>query len=152
MFNFYVYLLLLFTPFLQLSANQEEQKTLPPKYFAQEIKDQPPYEEDHFWSELMNMFITLGFIIALLIGLAWIMRKMQTSRIQYTNESSLLKIVDHRSLSSKSSLYLIHVHDRAIVLADTQSGTTALADFPIENESKNTKESPVPDFAKHMEG
>ncbi|MEM1283712.1 MAG: flagellar biosynthetic protein FliO [Chlamydiota bacterium] len=108
-----------------------------PKYFHDVAEDKPMYDESSFLGELVNMFITLGFIIIILIALAWVMRRMQNSRIQYTNETSDIKLVDHRSLSAKSVVYLLHVHGRAIVVSDSQSGVMRLADFPIDEESED---------------
>lgn len=105
-----------------------------PKYFTDVPEDKPLYDENTFWGELINMFITLGFIIIILIALAWVMRRMQNTRIQYGNESSVIKLIDHRSLSAKSVVYLLHIHGRAVVVSESQSGMTRLADFPIDGD------------------
>ena len=104
-----------------------------PSYFQAEFSPEPQYDDNNFFNELINMLVTLGGIVLLLIGITWVMKRMQSTRIKYTNSSSLIKIADHRALSTKTGIYLIHVHDRAILIADSQNGATHLADFPINH-------------------
>lgn len=132
--------------FLQISSNGlcyseerdpiEVEKVQPP-YFLAEFAAEPQHDENHFLKELLNMLVTLGGIVILLIGVTWVMKRMQTTRIKYTNTSSLIKIADHRALSTKTGIYLIHVHGRAILIADSQGGATHLADFPIDPQEVN---------------
>jgi len=102
-----------------------------PKYFPEEFAEKGLYEDTYFWKELANMFLTLALIVAVLVALIWIMRRMQNTRIKYANESSIIKILDHRALSQKTGLYLIQVPGKAILIADTQTGVTRLADYPL---------------------
>lgn len=138
----YRYLLILFMVLSSFPIHSENNTEPPkkavektgPKYFTDTPEDKPVYDESSFWGELINMFITLGFIIVILIALAWIMRRMQSSRIQYANESSVIKLIDHRSLSTKSAVYLLHIEGHAVVVAESPSGMAKLADFPIDAE------------------
>lgn len=91
----------------------------------------PSFGEDHFWSELLNMLITLGFILLVLIALVWIMKRMQQARLQQGNDLGAIQIIDYRPLSAKSAIYLMHINGRAIVISDSSNGVTQLAEFPI---------------------
>jgi flagellar biogenesis protein FliO len=125
----------------QLETPAPTKKDSGPKYFLDVPDDRSSFEGDHFWKELVNMFITLGLIILVLVALVWIMRRMQTTRIKFANESSYIKLVDHRALSAKSAVYLLHIQGRAIIVSDSQNGMTRLADFPIDEQTEET-ESP----------
>lgn len=105
-----------------------------PSYFLENFGSEPQQDENHFLKELLNMLFTLGGIIFLLFGVTWVMKRMQSGRIKYNNNSSLIKIADHRALSTKTGIYLIHVHGQAILIADSHNGATHLATFPIENQ------------------
>lgn len=100
------------------------------------------YDENYFWGELVNMLITLGCIVVLLAALMWIMKRMQTSRVRYANEASIIKVIDQRALSPKTSIYLLQINQKAIVVADTQSGATRLAEFSM-SELGNISSKPI---------
>ncbi|MEC7840486.1 MAG: flagellar biosynthetic protein FliO [Chlamydiota bacterium] len=135
--NTYITILLLVLFTFGFSPSQADENTpateKKPKYFAEEFAEKGEYEETDFWKELTNMFVTLALIVAVLVALTWIMRRMQTSRIMYANDSSTIKVIDHRALSQKTGLYLIQVPGRAVLIADTHAGVTKLADFPIRD-------------------
>lgn len=94
-------------------------------------KEAPPieYVESNFWYELANMLLTLSVILVLLFSLIWIMKKMQTSRIKFHNDSSIIKIIDHRPLSAKTGLYLIEIKGKEILISDSPTGVTHLTDL-----------------------
>lgn len=87
------------------------------------------YIENNFWYEIANMLLTLSIILIILFSLIWIMKKMQSSRIKFHNDSSLIKIIDHRPLSAKTGLYLIEVKGKEILISDSPTGVTYLTDL-----------------------
>lgn len=146
--NIIIFLLIIFQISSYEVCNSEEGQSIEvekvsPPYFQAEFTSEPQYDDNHFFNELINMLVTLGGIVILLIGVTWIMKRMQSTRIKYTNSSSLIKIADHRALSTKTGIYLIHVHGRAILIADSQNGATHLADFPIDSLEGNFDEEVV---------
>lgn len=90
------------------------------------------FGEEHFWEELVNMLFTLGFVLLVLIGLVWVMKRMQQARVQQGNASGEIQIVDCRPLSAKSSIYLLHIHGRAIVVSESVNGVTQLSEFSVD--------------------
>ncbi len=116
-----------------------EQKT-----YTQNYSD-PEYKGLNFWKEMVNMVLTLGMILVFLFALTRIMHRMQTGRIRHNNVGGIIKIMDHRPLSTKTGLYLLQVHNRMILVADTQTGTTLLADFSADEVGvAEESESPPP--------
>lgn len=99
-------------------------------------------DDSRFWTEMGNMLITLGMIVGILVALTWIMKKMQNTRLKFANDGSLIKVIDHRPISTKSAVYLLHVHDRAILIADSANGTTCLAVFPLNDGVEATENTP----------
>lgn len=128
----------------------ESPQSTPTPYFSN--GEGPEFGESTFYGEMINMFITLGLIIGVLVALTWIMRKMQSSRVKFANEASVIKVLDHRPLSTKSVVYLLQVYDRAIVIADSQNGTSLLAEFPLENITGNeTEKLGKKDFSAYLD-
>src|SRR5262245_26348258 len=66
----------------------------------------PPIDHhpDHFFSDLMNMAVTLVFIIAVLLIVSWFVKRMMSSRMQQLNTRSGIKIIEQRALTQKSSI------------------------------------------------
>lgn len=94
------------------------------------IAENAPYDENSFWGELVNMLVTLGCILALLVGLMWIMRRMQNSRIKLANEAGIIKVIDQRALSPKTIVYILNINQTAYIVAEGQSGAVKLGECP----------------------
>lgn len=88
--------------------------------------------EDRFFQEFMNMLTTLGLIVGALFFISWFLKRMVNTRIQQGNAASLIKIVEQRALSSRSSLYVVEVNNKQIVIGETAAGITLLGERSIE--------------------
>lgn len=93
--------------------------------------------EDHFFREFINMLATLGLIVATIFFISWFLKRMVNARIQQVNVSNAIKIIEQRPLSAKSTLYLVEVYDKQLILGETHTGVTVLGEFPVEPEEKN---------------
>ena len=86
----------------------------------------------------VKMMLTLVALIVL-IGLSvWMLRKLGEGRIRQANLGRTIKVIEKRALSAKSVLYLIEVHGKKIVVAESQLEVrpiTTVEDFPVENGS-----------------
>lgn len=99
-----------------------EEIPLPP-----ELKEAQTIEpESHFTRDLLNMLTTLGLIVALLYVVSYFLKRLLSSRVQQMNTSSVIKVVEQRSLSPKSSVYLLEVHDKTLVVGESLNGLTLL--------------------------
>ena len=92
-----------------------------------------PESEDRFFQEFMNMLTTLGLIVAAILFISWFLKKMVNSRIQQANTTSVIKIVEQRALSPKSSVYLIEIHGKQMVIGETVNGLTKLDEWAEES-------------------
>lgn len=99
--------------------------------------------DDHFFVEMLKMFASLGLIIALILIVAWFLKRMVNTRIEQSNSKSPIKILDRRNLSPKSILYLLEVEGTGIVIAESATGVTKLTEFPLV--SGESPENPNPD-------
>ena len=83
-------------------------------------------QNSRFFSELLSMLATLGLVIAFLIVVAWFLKRLMNTRIEQMNAGSRIKIVERRMLSNKSSLYMIDVEGKSILITESQHGCSAL--------------------------
>ncbi len=86
----------------------------------------------HFFSQLMSMLSTLGLVVAGLLFLAWLLKRYATSKIEQVNESSDIKVLERRTISPKTTLYLVEVEGTAILMAESPNGTERLAQFELD--------------------
>jgi flagellar biogenesis protein FliO len=116
---------------------------LPPKDLNEPLY---PYDlnkmEQHnsrFFSELLSMLATLGLVVAFLIAAAWILRRIMNTRIEQMNAGSRIKVVERRTLSPKSALYLVEIEEKLFLITEVQNGGSAL-------ELSRTEPSPPKSF------
>lgn len=97
-----------------------------------------PIEQDHFFQEFINMLTTLGLIVATIFFISWFLKRMVNTRIQQVNTSSLIKIIDRRNLSPKSSVYVLEIYNKQFVVGETVNGIATLGEFPIDQQETST--------------
>ncbi len=115
-----------------------------PPTSAQDLESLKPEEPDHFVNQLTNMLTTLGVILGLILLVTWFLRKMLHTRIQQMNTSSNIKVLESRNISTKSSIHVLDVYGKGIVVAESLNGITPISQFVIDTESPS-------DFAKLMQ-
>ena len=122
-------------------TNQEILKEIP---LPPELEDPVHKEAEHpdrFFNEFLNMLFTLGIIIFFLLVLSWFVKRMTNTRMQQINESSSIKILDRRSITAKSAVYILEIKGKTIAIAESSNGLIRLADFPTADwESKEQHE------------
>lgn len=121
-FLFFLFVQLCFQPSLYC---EEGVKTQP--YFPLEEKVSEEEKPDRFTSELVNMLTTLGIFIGALIALSWVLKKLMSQRVEQVNQHSNIKIVERRTLSPKSNIYLLDILGKTLVIAETPAGITHLS-------------------------
>lgn len=107
-------------------------------------------EGDRFLSEFINMMTTLGLIIVIILIATWFLKKMVSSRIQQLNTSSLIKIIERRTLSPKTSLILVDIQGAGYVFAESTNGVTALGNFDPNTIEKQEQSSSFEDVMKNQ--
>lgn len=84
----------------------------------------------NYWGQFVNMLASLGLILVLIFVSVYILKRLMRSRIQHLNRSTGIRILERRALSSKSSLYLIDVLGKGVVISDSPSGIQVVTEFP----------------------
>lgn len=82
---------------------------------------------DDFFKKFINMLTTLGLMLALLLFIVWFLKRFLTTRVEKGNQESLIKVLEKRMLSPKTTLYFLEVKNKEIVLAESLNGVTLLS-------------------------
>jgi flagellar biogenesis protein FliO len=114
------------------SRENENPASHPTPSFYEEMNGSKTNEPDRFFSEFINMLTTLGLIVVLIFAVSWLLKRLLNTRIQQMNTKSVIKIVERRSLSPKSSLYLLEVHGKNFMIGESSNGLINLGDIPFE--------------------
>ena len=77
--------------------------------------------------QAVSMVLALGVIVALILALAFFVRRLQGIRPQ---QGSGIELVTTRMLGPKERLVLVQVADQQILVGLNPSSMTALATFP----------------------
>lgn len=116
-----------------------------PTFPVEDLIGHPTPESDKFLVEFVKMAATLGLVIAMILFIAWFLKRMVAAKIERGNADSSITIVDRRALSQKTMLYLIEVAGKGIVVAESPHGVTFLGNYPafgLDAEETNKSELP----------
>lgn len=113
-------LILLFSPFA-IWADEPGSPT-PPATPSTPIEVQ----DSRFYDEFTHMLSTLAIIIILILIVSWVLKKLLNTRIQQINNTSAIKILERRSLNPKSTIYLLEIRGKELVIAESPAGISFL--------------------------
>lgn len=135
---FYLLLLVIAQQPLMLSAQdatnaptiKESDIPLPPS--LQQAEAPSIEQEDRFFSQFLNMLFTLGLIVFALLALNWVLKRMTNARMQQENTASEIKILERRSITPRTAVYLLEIKNKTIAIAESHSGVIKLSEFDFE--------------------
>ncbi len=122
----------LFPFFLSVTGLAEDAHSL-----LTEPPAEPPAEPstERFFYEFLRMMGMLGILLALLLLVSWFLKRMLNTRMEQINSSSPIKILDRRTLSPKTVLFVLDVHGKKCIIAESHNGVTYLGDI-TQDENK----------------
>ena len=123
------------TPAVQHSALNYPDYADPQEYHAK------PEEKgmNRFMAEFANMMFMLGLIVAGLFLLTWLLKRFTNTRMQQLNTTSHIKIIERRSLSPKSTIFLLEINGQGIVIAESTAGVHKVGEFELDREAEGTQ-------------
>lgn len=141
--------------FLVISGSGFAEETLP---FQLPELDQPttvPQEPttEHFFMEFLHMLAMLGILLGLILAVSWVLKRILNTRMEQINQSSPIKILERRSLTPKTAIFVVDVYGKKCIVADSQNGVTYLGDLPsgiviADDEPNPPPQRPFSDFLK----
>lgn len=111
-----------------------------PSYFEDTLEKEKA-SDGRFVQELGNMVFALAGILTVIFIASWFLKRMLNSKIQQVNETSPVKILERRSLSPKTSIYLLEIAGKKIAIAEASNGITNLGEVPNIEEPKESTPS-----------
>ena len=103
-------------------------ESLPPEF--REVAEEEKKNGDAFTSGLLKMLMTLGMMIALIYIISYMLKKAMNKNQMRVNETSGIKILESRSLSQRTAIYLVEIEGKEYVLAESTNGVTLLDNAP----------------------
>lgn len=95
--------------------------------FAEEVKPPSPF---NFMGEFVNMLLTLALVLGLVFISLVFLKKLMRSKMRQLNYTTGIKILERRVLNTKSSLYLVDILGKGIVISESPAGIQLVTEFP----------------------
>lgn len=90
-------------------------------------KEEVLHQADNFQGKFMNMILILVLLIGFMILASWSLKRMMKSRLTQINQNSLIKVLETRQLSPKSTLYLVDIEGKTFLIGESPSSLSHLA-------------------------
>ncbi|ADI37987.1 putative membrane protein [Waddlia chondrophila 2032/99] len=129
--------LILFSPLPAQEKKNDDPLEKYPEYFAEELKNADQSGDSRFFDEFIQMMIYLTGIVAFMVLFMWILKRMMSAKIQQSNRSSAIKILESRTLSQKTTLYVVGFQDKTYTIAESLNGVTKLGETRLGKANDN---------------
>ncbi|NGX41915.1 MAG: hypothetical protein K940chlam7_00189 [Chlamydiae bacterium] len=116
-----------------ITTQTEVKEKLPPS-LEEELKRAEQGGDSRFYQEFINMLFYLVGIIAFIVFFMWILKRMLTTRMQQVNETSSIKILERRSLTPKTTVYILTFFGKTVAITESTNGVTLLSEETINKE------------------
>jgi flagellar biogenesis protein FliO len=112
-----------------LFGDETTKTTIEPLHNPFSLQEPPPEViETHgsFIGEFFYMLLMLGILISIVMFTSWFLKRMLHSRVEQINAASTIKVLEKRSLSQKTHLYLIEHEGKSLLIAETPTHVVPL--------------------------
>ncbi len=101
---------------------------IPMNFYLLLLADGAP-KEFNFFGELVQLMLTLLVVLTLAFVTLYFVKRVMNNRTRGQNQGAMIKVLEKRMLHSKSSIYLIEVLGKGIVIAESPAGIQLLSEF-----------------------
>ena len=81
---------------------------------------------------LFRVAISLGFIVLLIWGAVWLMRRFSPGALRPGGDYGMVEIIGQRSIGPKKAIYILRVADRALAVGITESTMAPLIELDLD--------------------
>ena len=81
---------------------------------------------------LVRLFFSLAFILLLIWGAVWLIRRFSPSRIRSAGVHNLVDVIAQTYIAPKKVIYILRLGDRALAVGATETTLTPLAELDLE--------------------
>ncbi|MBN2479579.1 MAG: flagellar biosynthetic protein FliO [Parachlamydiales bacterium] len=82
-----------------------------------------------FKSTFMKMIFILTLLVALIFFTFWIFRRLMKTKIEQANLTKNIKVIERRTLSPKSILYLIEIDGKKVLISESNLEVRKIKDL-----------------------
>lgn len=101
----------------------------------------------NYWGEFVNMILTLLIIVGLIFVSVIVLKKIMRSRLHHMNKGASIKILERRPINQKSSLYLVDIAGKIVIIGESQAGIHLITELP---EFEQPQEEPGFSFSQKL--
>ncbi len=107
---------------------------LPPFLFADvpeaNLLQEVSFEDFDYGSEFIKMMGTLAFLLILIFVSIYVLKRLLRSRSTHLNKAHGIKILERRSLTQKSAIYLVDILGKGFIIGESANGIHLISAFP----------------------
>ena len=96
-------------------------------------------QDSRFLAEFFYMLLMLGLLIGLLFFGTYFLRRLTSTRMEALNTTSTIKILERRTLSQRSILYLVEIEEKQFMVVENPSALAALEVAPLGKNRYNDR-------------
>ncbi len=127
------YLLLFCLLLMPLAAQTPEAETSDPgirnnALWMEELDKEGDHSAD-FGNELIQLALSLGIILVVLLILSWFVKRFLNTRVEQVNLSSNIKVLEKRYLNPKAMIYLVAIGNKQIIVGESPQGLVNLGEI-----------------------
>jgi len=89
---------------------------------------------DSYQDAFIRMLLSLVGILILVLGTFWILKKLNKGKFRL-GSSSRIHVLEKKSLSSKTVLYIVEIHGKEVLIAESQLEVRNLTEIDPEIDS-----------------
>lgn len=95
------------------------------------LSEPAPIELDNsrFYIELLKMLGLLAIVVGVMILISWALKRVVSTRITQMNDSSIIKVIDQRTISPKTSVFVVEVLEKQVLIIESQNGSSSALDL-----------------------
>lgn len=112
-----------------------EEGILSPLVEAEPLQEMAPMAPGELGLAFTKMLFTFVVLIALLFATYWFIRRLIQQRLQKGVGAPSIQILEKRMISAKTTLYLVEVENKKVLLAESHLEVKRLESFSSEHPS-----------------
>lgn len=97
----------------------------------------PEEQNENFYKEFVHMLWSLGLLLIVLMLIMIGVRKMFSAKLDQVNAANKFKIVEKRTLNTKTTLYCVEFLGKGVIFAESSNGVTRLAEMVLNREDSH---------------
>lgn len=120
-------------------AQEDIPSSLPERTTSEPLNKDPfggdlDKDSGSFQAKFMHMLFLLGLIIAFMLLASYMLKRLNRSRVEQLNTSSTIRVREARMISARSTIYLIEIEGKGLVIAESPTSITHLTTISLKEE------------------